>query len=549
MKEIQEQLEQLKQSINPTRELVASTFLDYLKVLNQKFLAGASFGMSSPAYKLSGSVDSQVGSARHALVGLPIECRLTEASNQRHTDPIQGLPDGDRCWAVVIGINTYSDSVLKGARKDAEDFAIYLRTIMRVPSDHIDMLVDDAATRDNILDSMYSLRNNERIKRGDAMIIYFSGHGSSYTLSNTEVNTADFGPPPVVSHPFWGNARAHARSHLQALVPVDRGSPDVPDISGRELNVCLADIRDAKGNNITVILDCCYSGGATRSFKVDQNTQNTLPTVGPSRTLSSNLTSTQSRTSTGVRYMRPLPAIVARPFASNMDARRARFGLPPLLVSISSPFWVPDLSSHVLVAACREDEVAQDAEEGGWFTLTMLDLLRELAPASHHGETDMGPATTVPMVTRPVLTYRCLGRALNELVGETRSQHPVVLGEHADSVLFQIRSVDPTRVFLNFAGTVLIFVLTFEQAESVNWRYLAGRADQRLANGRFLSGPDWNAHVPLINSICVVPVLLSLLKSLLTYVFYFIVLMLSSRCIHCFDVSTLVIAFCNRLCS
>ena len=57
MKEIQEQLEQLKQSINPTRELVASTFLDYLKVLNQKFLAGASFGMSSPAYKLSGSVD------------------------------------------------------------------------------------------------------------------------------------------------------------------------------------------------------------------------------------------------------------------------------------------------------------------------------------------------------------------------------------------------------------------------------------------------------------------------------------------------------------
>lgn len=233
---------------------------------------------------------------------------------------------GERFWAVIIGIDAYPDQPLQGARKDVDAFEAYLRLMLHVPPDHIYKLVDHAATRNRIMDTIYGfLRNNDQIQRGDAIIVYFSGHGTSYAISDLNLGWA--GPPShgSLSRPPSQSHLWEGRSYIQALAPVDRGS-DVPDISGRELNVCLADIRDVKGNNITVILDCCYSGGGTRSPQSIQGIySNTPSTITPNSHSQS-----ASPGTVRVRYTRPLLSYTPGLFNdTDMMTRRLHLGLAP----------------------------------------------------------------------------------------------------------------------------------------------------------------------------------------------------------------------------
>ncbi|KAJ7138033.1 hypothetical protein C8R44DRAFT_607727, partial [Mycena epipterygia] len=65
---------------------------------------------------------------------------------------------------------------------------------------------------------------------------------------------------------------------IETLVPQDERTKGldgqvVHGIPDRTLNVLLSRLAAKKGNNITVIFDCCHSGGATRDANV-------LPTPG-----------------------------------------------------------------------------------------------------------------------------------------------------------------------------------------------------------------------------------------------------------------------------
>ncbi len=60
-------------------------------------------------------------------------------------------------------------------------------------------------------------------------------------------------------------------AYIETLCPIDRDTLDangvlIPDISDRELNTLLTQISREKGHRITVILDCCHSGGVSRSL-------------------------------------------------------------------------------------------------------------------------------------------------------------------------------------------------------------------------------------------------------------------------------------------
>ncbi|KAI0312198.1 hypothetical protein OF83DRAFT_1018724, partial [Amylostereum chailletii] len=156
-------------------------------------------------------------------------------------------------WAVVVGVNQYPEPTinLEGCVPDACLIHEYLVSDLFVPVSHIKLLTsndhqgvstDGQPTRANILNALYShLRDNDNVQYGDKILFYFSGRGSSYDPSEYFIaNVADkMGP-------------------VEALCPADRGAH--LDISDRELNVILAEIRDVKGPNITVILDCCFSG-------------------------------------------------------------------------------------------------------------------------------------------------------------------------------------------------------------------------------------------------------------------------------------------------
>ncbi|KAK0457620.1 peptidase C14, caspase domain-containing protein, partial [Armillaria novae-zelandiae] len=158
-------------------------------------------------------------------------------------------------WAVLIGIDGYPNP-LRGCVADALVIEKYLTDVLHVPKDRIQYLLgkqlDDSSTliphnnvpptRANIVDTLLGLSKNTKINNGDSIIIFFSGHGSSY----------------------------YYLCPIEALCPIDRrGTPDgqdacVPDISDREINNILAYIYHRKDARITLVLDCCHAGGATK---------------------------------------------------------------------------------------------------------------------------------------------------------------------------------------------------------------------------------------------------------------------------------------------
>lgn len=200
-------------------------------------------------------------------------------------------------------------------------------------------------SRENILSVLLSLITNPNVKRGDPIIIFFAGHGSRYALSDYD-NDEDYD---------FDEELEDGRSHkfVEALCPIDRNTLDsrgglIPDISDRELNTILSQISRTKGHRITFILDCCHAGSVTR-------------------TLSS--------------MVRTAPPLERASLKDMLLAAETLKGLPGYQ-SIFAEDWVPDMNSHVIVAACRENEVAKARRVKGtkvWrgvFTSLLIETLK-----------------------------------------------------------------------------------------------------------------------------------------------------------------------------
>lgn len=135
----------------------------------------------------------------------------------------------------------------------------YLTEVLGVPSDRVQLLLGSTEhgpedplnpSRDHIIDALLSIITNSQIAYGDNIIIYYSGHGSYYPYHMEEYDET---------------------AYIETLCPIDRDTLDangvlIPDISDRELNTLLTQISREKGHRITVILDCCHSGGVSRSL-------------------------------------------------------------------------------------------------------------------------------------------------------------------------------------------------------------------------------------------------------------------------------------------
>ncbi|KAK0227266.1 caspase domain-containing protein [Armillaria nabsnona] len=322
--------------------------------------------------------------------------------------------DGSRTWAVLIGIDSYNNpmSLLQGCVRDALAMQTYLMEDLSVPADRIQLLLNphpyrdtvsdttafqvllnpighifcnlypeplatsscSLPTRENIIRTLVDLSTNSKIQRGDHIIFFFSGHGSSYACSSYFKD--DIG----------------RNGNVEVLCPMDRTSRDVPyrsiipDISDREINVILKRICHAKGHQITVILDCCHSGGATR-----------LP-------------------DTGIRLALPVEGFLKHVLEA-AEKQRKNGGDR---VSVLSGDWKPDTFSHVLLAACKEYQLAkevigEDGKSAGVFTDALLHTLR------------YGPLTSNS-------TYV----GLHHAIPSSPSQTPVVAGQHkTERIWFQ----------------------------------------------------------------------------------------------------------------
>jgi hypothetical protein len=257
-----------------------------------------------------------------------------------------------KIWCLLVGIDNYPLEPISGAIADVNSVYHHLVHERGVPPACIQVLRDEEATRESILGAFdRHLMKNPDIKRGDPILFHFSGHGtraampSGHEREDIHNDVAD----------------GDGDGDIELIVPYDavRDAEDDPDaqppIPDYTLGALLRRLAGEKGNNITVVLDCCHSGHGTRGHTKPSKT---LPKY-TRRQISSHLVGTihpdtdrhiwgeQVVRGGGTRY------VIRREGMKDKE------------------------DSHVLLAACDRFEEAEGSEEGGVFTKFWLDVLRE----------------------------------------------------------------------------------------------------------------------------------------------------------------------------
>ncbi|KAK0475329.1 caspase domain-containing protein [Armillaria luteobubalina] len=265
----------------------------------------------------------------------PLQARQSSvggASSTRGKHPI---------FALVIGINEYKfiepRQDLKGAVKDAENFKKYLLEDLGVAEDNIINLRDEQATRSAVIDRFRQLQGDPKIGSGKAaIIIYFAGHGARATKPTTWTD--------------W----VSSDENIEMLCPADIGALDangkvVEGIPDRTISQFLLDLSIAKGNNITLILDCCHAAGMNRGASGDSRARNFR-----------NHQSLSPSCDKDIYYSREDKP---RPYKD----KKSNFS--------HYSFW----GSHVLLAACERRQEAREEDSQGIFTGTLLKSLKHFA--------------------------------------------------------------------------------------------------------------------------------------------------------------------------
>lgn len=314
-----------------------------------------------------------------------------------HSPKIDSQPEGSQSansqpniYALLIGINHYVPnslySDLRGCVRDIDLVNTYLSSALNVPEDRIWRLTapnpdesyleelrsatDKLPTYRNIVEAFNAV--TAAASAGDQIYIHYSGHGGRAKTLYSGIK-GDLGQ--------WD----------ESIVPTDFCSPGGRYLHDVELATLLKRMTDNQAI-VTIILDSCHSGGATRGEsnydirgpqddRVDNQEPDTESLVAEQKELEDNWRALTSGT-----------------------------------MSSDVP-WLPPSRDYVCLAACRPSEKAreypatQDGDErNGALTFWMIDTL-----------------TNNPV---PNLDYRSLHERVSaKIQGLFSNQVPVLMGE------------------------------------------------------------------------------------------------------------------------
>lgn len=219
--------------------------------------------------------------------------------------------------ALMAGINEYAGPVsdLSGSVNDMESFKLYVEEMYRDPMKLcIETLKNSDATRENIISLFRDHLGKAR--QDDVVLFYYSGHGARQPSAP---EFKEFFPEGVD----------------ETLVCHDSRTAGGQDLADKELAVLLEEVAENQPH-IAVVMDCCHSGGIVRSedFKLDR-----------------------------ARFTARKDA--SRPLESYLDGYYTQH-----------PLNIPT-SPHVLMAACKQDQLAWELSGQGIFTGTLLEVLEK----------------------------------------------------------------------------------------------------------------------------------------------------------------------------
>ncbi|KIM75897.1 hypothetical protein PILCRDRAFT_13260 [Piloderma croceum F 1598] len=235
-----------------------------------------------------------------------------------------------RLFGLFIGIDEYKSQAIPklcGCKRDAQSFMDVLLHKFHVPTDNFLFFANKRATRSAIIIDGFQnhLIKNGNIQRGDAIVIFYAGHGSQTDSPNGWVADG---------------------SRVETICPHDERSigkdgKEIFGIPDRTIGGLLRSLATAKGDNITVIFDTCHSGDISRGMMA-----------------------------------RTVPNTSSLP--EDLDRDIWMRGLPSPKTAVG--FLDQTMWSHVLLAACRKDEQALEGTSTenvvrGIFTRAMVKLL------------------------------------------------------------------------------------------------------------------------------------------------------------------------------
>jgi len=255
-------------------------------------------------------------------------------------------------------------------------------------------------TYENIVSAFKQLTN--KANAGDQVYIHYSGHGGR-------------------AKTIYPELKEHTGGGLdEALVPTDIGNSEKRYVRDVELAYLLKKMVD-KGLIVTIVLDSCHSGGATRAAsgtvargtgRIDENDRPADSLVASYDELSSAWKEITS-------------------FGNGSNSSRSATGRNVQTFK----GWIPEPKGYVLLAACEPDQSAFETvfngEKRGALTFYLLDSLK------HKG---------------PNFTYRALhDQTAPKIRAKFAQQTPMLQGDR-DRVVFGIDSLQPSLYAVNVTG-------------------------------------------------------------------------------------------------
>lgn len=145
-------------------------------------------------------------------------------------------------WALVVGVSNFQDPSinLKFAAKDATDFKNFLVTKEQFQPDHVKLLTDKNATRENIISQLGSKWLGRLANKDDLVVIYLSTHGSG---SQKEAGGVNF----LVAHDTNKNSLLSTGIPMQWLTSIIK--------------------EQVHSNRVVIIMDVCHSAAAAPGEK------------------------------------------------------------------------------------------------------------------------------------------------------------------------------------------------------------------------------------------------------------------------------------------
>ncbi|WP_119080082.1 caspase family protein [Chitinophaga alhagiae] len=267
-------------------------------------------------------------------------------------------------YAAFVGINAYPQGALSGCVRDvlaldllfreqcAQQAGVRYKPVYYLAPNAADalqiadheaatgqQLPYEAPTFANISTRLFT--HFKDAGEGDVCVFYYSGHGSQ-----TEA-------PPVFDRP-----------QMETLVCVDSRSEAVPparDLIDKELAYLLWKTFSGKQAHVLVVMDCCHSGNNTRNLEGDG----------------------------GLRFRYVPSGRNKVEFADYLGYGDTGFYT---LENGKAGFKIP---RYVHLAACRDDEKAQETMQGGLFTGRLLEALRLGGAARSYRQLMQGLSITV----------------------------------------------------------------------------------------------------------------------------------------------------------